>query len=90
MAEESGLQKVDGVAADIAAHIGYIVARLDPVSASFWLSKVYTMMLQNALQSSLGIYYTPHDLTFSLLKMTTNLSDNWQTCRVLYPACGGV
>ena len=53
------------------------------------LGAVYTSALPDEYRAQHGIFYTPPPLTEHLLDMATNAGTDWQTARVLDPACGG-
>ncbi len=53
------------------------------------LGAVYTSALPDEYRAQHGIFYTPAPLTEHLLDMATKADIDWQTARVLDPACGG-
>lgn len=76
-------------ASEIAARLGTAAAELDLPQAGYFIGTVYTAALPEAHRSSHGIFYTPPEIVEHLLGMAEQAGVNWQTCRVLDPACGG-
>lgn len=75
--------------AALASDIGSAAAALDPVEAGYQIGRAYTALLPAELRSRRGIYYTPPALVKRLIDMATEAGVDWQSCRVLDPACGG-
>jgi adenine-specific DNA-methyltransferase len=73
----------------LARSMGEAASTLDPLAAAYLISVIYTAMLPDDLRSKLGAYYTPPPLAQRLVAMATRAGVNWDTCRVLDPACGG-
>ena len=76
-------------ASELAARLGTRAAESDPTQAAYLIGCVYTSALPDGHRSSHGIFYTPPVLVEHLLQMAEQAAVNWQTCRVLDPACGG-
>jgi len=76
-------------ALSLARTMGEAASTLEPLAASYLISVAYTAMLPDDTRSRLGAYYTPPPLAERLVAMATSAGVNWQTCRVLDPACGG-
>ena len=73
----------------LARTMGEAASKLEPLAASYLISVTYTAMLPDKMRSRLGAYYTPPPLAERLVFMATSAGVNWNTCRVLDPACGG-
>jgi adenine-specific DNA-methyltransferase len=73
----------------IAHSMGRAAGTLEPLAAAYLISVTYTAMLPDETRSRLGAYYTPPPLAARLVSMVTRAGMDWQTCRVLDPACGG-
>lgn len=73
----------------IALSMGRAASMLEPLAAAYLISVTYTAMLPDETRSRLGAYYTPPPLAARLVSMVTSAGIDWQTCRVLDPACGG-
>src|SRR5207302_6624303 len=73
----------------LAKTMGEAASTLEPLAAAYLISVTYTAMLPDDTRSKLGAYYTPPPLAERLVAMATSAGVNWQTCRVLDPACGG-
>ena len=78
-----------GCAADVAETLGNAAAELDVIEASYFIGVLYTGMMPGNYRSELGAYYTPPALCERLLDMATEGGVDWQSARVLDPACGG-
>jgi adenine-specific DNA-methyltransferase len=76
-------------ASAIAHSMGRAASILEPLAAAYLVSVTYTAMLPDETRSRLGAYYTPPPLAERLVSMATRAGVDWQTCRVLDPACGG-
>jgi adenine-specific DNA-methyltransferase len=81
--------KLDPAAVSLTESLGTAAARIDPITASYLIGRVYTALIPDEMRSRLGVYYTPPGLTRRLLDSATAAGVNWQSCRVLDPACGG-
>ena len=68
---------------------GLSAADFPPLHAGYLLSSLYTVMLPDAMRSTLGAYYTPPALVERLLDMVTEAGFDWGKGRILDPACGG-
>ena len=73
----------------LAETVGKAVAALDVMNASYMVGMLYTGMMPTKLRAELGAYYTPPALCERLLDMATRAGVDWQSARVLDPACGG-
>lgn len=73
----------------LASTMGEAANALEPLAAAYLISATYTAMLPDDTRSRLGAYYTPPPLAERLVTMATRAGVNWETCRVLDPACGG-
>ena len=73
----------------LAERLGRAAARLDPVSAGYFISTTYAMALPPEIRARLGVYYTPPALTSRLLDQVTSAGIDWDVCTVVDPACGG-
>jgi adenine-specific DNA-methyltransferase len=73
----------------LASTMGEAASALEPLAAAYLISATYTAMLPDDIRSRLGVYYTPPPLAERLVVMATRAGVNWETCRVLDPACGG-
>jgi adenine-specific DNA-methyltransferase len=80
---------LDGSAIAVASAIGKAAGKLEIITASYELGNIYTSILPDGMRSGQGIFYTPPALTQRLLKITESAGVNWQTARVIDPACGG-
>ena len=84
----------DGVALpetaqELASAIGTRAAGMDVMDAGYAVGLLYTGALPERLRAKLGAYYTPPALCERLLDMAADAGVDWQTARVLDPACGG-
>lgn len=75
--------------ASFAKEIGEAAGLLDPIMAGYLMGGIYTAMLPDETRSRLGVYYTPPGLTRRLLRTATLAGVDWESCRVIDPACGG-
>lgn len=73
----------------LARSMGDAASTLEPLAAAYLIAVTYTAMLPDDTRSRLGAYYTPPPLAERLVATATHAGVNWQTCRVLDPACGG-
>lgn len=80
---------LDTSAAELAKTLGRAAATLSIEEACYQLSACYTAMLPQEVRTAWGAYYTPPALTDRLLQLANEAGVNWQTARVLDPACGG-
>ena len=74
---------------ETARAIGTAAAGLEESDASFLIGGLYTAAMPERLRASLGAHYTPPLLCERLLDMATEAGIDWNTARVLDPACGG-
>lgn len=75
-------------ASRVASQLGRALAGLPVSAAAYQLGLTYTGMLPGPLRSRLGIHYTPPVLAHRLLDQATSAGLDWQTARVVDPACG--
>lgn len=73
----------------LAAEIGEIVARDEPVSAGFKIGEIYTALLPAEFRARHGVFYTPPALTHRLLDLASTAGVDWTRAHVLDPGCGG-
>lgn len=76
-------------AVSLAEAIGKTAARFDTETAAYEIGLIYTGMLPSEHRSNYGIFYTPPALTERLIDLASASGLNWESCRVLDPACGG-
>ena len=76
-------------ALELAQIMGEKAAGLDVPNASYAIGALYTGTMPKERRSKLGAYYTPPALCERLLDMATETGIDWNTARVLDPACGG-
>lgn len=76
-------------AQELASAIGTCAAGMDVTDAGYAIGLLYTGALPERLRAKLGAYYTPPALCERLLDMAADAGVDWQTARVLDPACGG-
>lgn len=76
-------------AISLAESIGKTAARFDTETAAYEIGLIYTGMLPSEHRSNYGIFYTPPALTERLIDQASASGLNWESCRVLDPACGG-
>lgn len=69
--------------------MGAAAARLDPVTAGYFISTTYAAMLPPGLRARLGAYYTPPALAARLLDQAAAAGVDWADASILDPACGG-
>jgi adenine-specific DNA-methyltransferase len=80
---------LDKAVVELARVVGQEASELPIEQACFQLSATYTALVPSGTRSELGMYYTPPALTQRLLDMAEEAGIDWQTARVLDPACGG-
>lgn len=73
----------------LAKSLGHAAARVDPVTAGYFIGTTYASALPKELRARLGVYYTPPALAARLLDQATAAGVDWSSCSVLDPACGG-
>lgn len=74
---------------ELAEYLGELAAGMEPEMAAYLIGTTYTVMLPEEFRSSYGVFYTPPALTERLLTLAEQAGVNWETARVLDPACGG-
>ena len=73
----------------VALETGKLISLFPAEDAGFLIGSIYTVMLPNALRSTLGAYYTPPPLVSRLLDNAEKAGINFATDSVIDPACGG-
>jgi adenine-specific DNA-methyltransferase len=86
---QTDLIPLDASLASLAEALGHAFAKLELDECSYQLGNLYTGILPESLRSSNGIYYTPPSLTNRLLDMIEETGIDWETAKVIDPACGG-
>ena len=86
---ESDISPLAASTESLAQVIGKAAAKLDGVDAAYLIGSLYTGMMPKRVRAQLGAYYTPPALCERLLDMAADAGVDWQTARVLDPACGG-
>lgn len=81
--------RLDPEIVELAASLGRTVSALPALQACYQLSTTYTALLPSSLRSAWGAFYTPPALTERLLDLAAEGGIDWQSARVLDPACGG-
>ena len=74
---------------EAACAIGRTAAGLEGKDASFLIGGLYTAAMPERMRTELGAHYTPPALCERLLDMATEAGVDWNSARVLDPACGG-
>lgn len=80
---------VDDRARYLAKVLGQTAAKVDPVTAGYFVGTAYAAALPDELRAQLGVYYTPPALVSRLLDQATAAGIDWTSASVLDPACGG-
>jgi adenine-specific DNA-methyltransferase len=80
---------LDRAVSELALAIGQAAARLPIEHACYQISATYAALVPSGVRGALGMYYTPPALTKRLLDMAEGAGVDWQTVKVLDPACGG-
>lgn len=86
---ESHRSSLDEDSRGAAEDLGYAAAKVDPVTAGYFIGTTYAAALPRELRAQLGVYYTPPALASRLLDQATAAGVDWSVCSVLDPACGG-
>jgi len=86
---EPDLRSLTSEAKWLAGAIGRAAARVDPVTAGYFVGTTYAAVLPPEVRARFGVYYTPPALAARLLDQATAAGADWNTCTVLDPACGG-
>ncbi len=76
-------------ASDLAHNMGITAARLETIEASYLIGLLYTATMPDQNRAGLGAYYTPPALCKRLIEVASEAGVDWQSARVLDPACGG-
>jgi len=74
---------------ELARKMGTGVAESDVLDASYRIGVLYTGLMPDDRRARLGAHYTPRALCQRLLDMAEEAGVEWDTARVLDPACGG-
>lgn len=69
--------------------LAQLVSQLDLAEAVYILTSIYTSMLPTHTRGTLGAFYTPPALADRLIELAEESGTNWQTAKILDPACGG-
>lgn len=73
----------------LAVQIGELVSGFPVEDAGFLVGSIYTVMLPDALRSSLGAFYTPPPLVSRLLDLAEEAGFDFASGSAIDPACGG-
>lgn len=76
-------------AQDLAGKLGELVSGFPVEDAGFLVGSIYTVMLPDALRSSLGAFYTPPPLVSRLLDLAEQAGFDFAMGSAIDPACGG-
>jgi hypothetical protein len=76
-------------AQSLAERLGMLVSEFPVEDAGFLIGSIYTVMLPDALRSSLGAFYTPPPLVSRLLDLAEQAGFNFARGHAIDPACGG-
>ena len=86
---EISLAPLEPEVCELAQKMGTKAAELDVLDASYRIGVLYTGLMPDERQARLGAHYTPRALCQRLLDMAEDAGTEWDTARVLDPACGG-
>lgn len=75
--------------AGLAEEVGTAAAKLQSLSAGYFLGELYTSLLPARRRSEFGVFFTPPALARRLLVLAEQSGVDWRTATVLDPACGG-
>ena len=89
MPSEISLAPLEPEVCELAQKMGTKAAELDVLDASYRIGVLYTGLMPDERQARLGAHYTPRALCQRLLDMAEDAGTEWDTARVLDPACGG-
>lgn len=89
MPSEISLAPLEPEVCELAQKMGTKAAELDVLDASYRIGVLYTGLMPDERQARLGAHYTPRALCQRLLDMAEDAGIEWNTARVLDPACGG-
>ena len=89
MPSEISLAPLEPEVRELAQKMGTKAAALDVLDASYRIGVLYTGLMPDERQARLGAHYTPRALCQRLLDMAEDAGTEWDTARVLDPACGG-
>jgi adenine-specific DNA-methyltransferase len=73
----------------VTEQIAAAIESLSPAAAAYAVGSLYTALLPDSFRAQHGIFYTPPEIVECLLFMAEDAGIDWQTARVLDPACGG-
>ena len=86
---ETSLAPLEPEVLELARKMGTKAAELDVLDASYRIGVLYTSLMPEERRARLGAHYTPRALCQRLLDMAEEAGAEWDTARVLDPACGG-
>ena len=86
---EIPLAPLEAEICELARKMGTGAAELDVLDASYRIGVLYTGLMPGERRARLGAHYTPRALCQRLLDMAEEAGVEWDTARVLDPACGG-
>jgi adenine-specific DNA-methyltransferase len=81
--------KLIPAALEAARQIAAGIGPLPPGEVAYAIGTLYAALLPERFRAQHGIFYTPPALVECLLAMVDESGIDWQTARVLDPACGG-
>ena len=81
--------RLTDAAQEAARAIGTTAGGLEAKEAGFLIGGLYTAAMPDTVRAQLGAHYTPPALCERLLDMATDAGVDWNSARVLDPACGG-
>lgn len=85
----AGLVALPSEAETLAGQVGELVATFPVEDAGFLVGSIYTVMLPDALRSSLGAFYTPPPLVSRLLDLAEQAGFDFASGSAIDPSCGG-
>lgn len=80
---------VDPSAMKLAQEIGALVTQFPAAAAGYLIGSVYTVMLPDAMRSSLGAFYTPPSLSERLIDLAIAAGFDPSKHSACDPSCGG-
>lgn len=80
---------VDPAAMKLAQEIGALVTQFPAAAAGYLIGSVYTVMLPDAMRSSLGAFYTPPSLSERLIDLAITAGFDPSKHSACDPSCGG-
>lgn len=79
----------DSAAAQLAAEIGSLVTQFPSANAGYLIGSIYTVMLPDAMRSTLGAFYTPPAISERLIDLAIKAGFDPAKHSVCDPSCGG-